>query len=183
MMIWWPGSNKCIKSIFLAFGFSGSVFCSSWRSESICSSQAGRLPWQESLHFPGEAVWQPRMLLDRWSGDRPHSVSWCLWGTSASSLLHACVFHWVLSHFDQKWESAVGAASSFGGQLWGVCAEMWNRQWDLAFCVCVTQGCEKWETVSDHHKPHTSSVVINMIYLNRSSHDPQAVTEPVKWAR
>lgn len=46
--------------------------------------------------------------------------------------------------------------------------------------VSVSLRVVKSEKLSDHHKPRTSSVVINMIYLNRSSHDPQAVTEPVK---
>lgn len=156
---WWFGGLAQIHTLnpfFWHFGFSGRVFCSSWRSESICSSQGGRLPWQDSHHFPGEAFWQPLMLLDRRSGARPHGVSRCLWGTSTSSLLRACVFHWVLSHFDQKWESAVGAAGSFGGQLGGLYAEMWNRQWGLAFrvCVSVTQGCEKWETVQSPQTTH-----------------------------
>lgn len=46
--------------------------------------------------------------------------------------------------------------------------------------VSVSLRVVKSEKLSDHHKPCTSSVVINMVYLNRSSHDPQAVTDPVK---
>lgn len=46
--------------------------------------------------------------------------------------------------------------------------------------LSVSLRVVKSEKLSDHHKPRTSSVVINMIYLNRSSHDPQAGAEPLK---
>lgn len=55
-------------------------------------------------------------------------------------------------HFQQKRESADGAAASLGGRLRGVRPEVWNRCAAPAFSVCDAQGCETWETVSDRHK-------------------------------
>lgn len=46
--------------------------------------------------------------------------------------------------------------------------------------VSVSLRVVKSEKLSDHRKPCTTSVVINTISSNRSSHDPQAVTEQVK---
>lgn len=46
--------------------------------------------------------------------------------------------------------------------------------------VSVSLRVVKSEKLFDHRRPRTSSVVVNMIYFNRSSHDPQAGTDPVK---